>query len=235
MAACQNRQGAPQAAALTILSTGPIVTEATFGPWSDFVDPYGKEFLLAFFPLLVAIDAIGTLPILLGILEPATRPQRLRTINIALLTALVLGLAFLFLGHALLRFLDIEVEHFAIAGGIVLLAIALGEMLGSGFLRQMPLDTHEMMAIVPIGTPLTAGPGTLATLLLLGDLFSYAVVVPAFIANIAIAWLVFNFGSSIARFLGKGGLRATSKIAALLLAAIAVRLTVEGIKDAFAI
>lgn len=197
------------------------------------MDPYGKEFLLAFFPLLVAIDAIGTLPILLGILEPATRPQRLRTINIALLTALALGLSFLFLGHALLRFLDIEVEHFAIAGGIVLLAIALGEMLGSGFLRQQPPDAHEMLAIVPIGTPLTAGPGTLATLLLLSDLYSYAVVVPAFIANIAIAWLVFNYGSHIARFLGKGGLRATSKIAALLLAAIAVRLTVEGIKRAF--
>jgi multiple antibiotic resistance protein len=60
-------------------------------------------------------------------------------------------------------------------------------------------------------------------------------VVAAFIVNIAIAWVIFTFGSSIARVLGKGGLRASSKIAALLLAAIAVRLAVTGIKDTFAI
>jgi multiple antibiotic resistance protein len=199
------------------------------------MDPFGKEFLLAFFPLLVAIDAIGTVPILLGILETASPQQRRKAINIALLTALAVGLSFLFLGHALLRFLDIEVGHFAIAGGIILLAIALGELVGSGFLKQQPPDVRELAAIVPIGTPLTAGPGTLATLLVLTDQYSYGVVVAAFIVNIAIAWVIFTFGSSIARVLGKGGLRASSKIAALLLAAIAVRLAVTGIKDTFAI
>jgi len=192
---------------------------------------FGKEFLLAFVPLLVAIDAIGTLPIVLGLLEGSAPKERMRLINIALATATVLGFAFLFLGQAVLGLLDIEVDHFAIAGGIVLLALALRDLVG-GRLVDVP-DRREMIAVVPIGTPLTAGPGTLATLLLLSDRYGDGAVALAFVANIAAAWLIFRFADVVTAVLGKGGLRAMSKIANLLLAAIAVRLMVDGVIQAF--
>lgn len=195
------------------------------------MDSFGKEFLLSFVPILVAIDALGTLPVLLGIIETSPRAERLRVINVALLTALVLGLAFLFLGRSALRFMDIEVQHFAIAGGLVLLALAIRDMIGSAPVQQP--ERRELMAVVPIGTPLTVGPATLATLLLLSDQYSVSVVVLAFVANLALSWLVFAFGNHLAGFLGQGGLRAVSKIAHLLLAAIAVRLVVEGVRVVF--
>jgi multiple antibiotic resistance protein len=192
---------------------------------------FAKEFALAFVPLFVAIDAIGTLPIVLGLMEESKEPERVRIINIALMTAAVVGFAFLFLGKAVLRFLDIEVEHFAIAGGLVLLALALKDLTGTGMVDRP--DRQEMIAVVPIGTPLTAGPGTLATLLLLTDRLNDGAVALAFIANIVAAWLTFRFGDPVARVLGRGGLKAMSKIANLLLAAIAIRLVVDGVTKAF--
>lgn len=195
------------------------------------MDNFGKEFGLAFLPLFVAIDAIGMLPVILGLLEESTPAERVRIINIALATATVLGFGFLFLGLAILRFLDIEVEHFAIAGGIVLLGLALKDLVGGGL--EYEVEKRELIAVVPIGTPLTAGPATLATLLLLSDRLHDGAVALAFITNIAVAWLIFRFADRVAGFLGKGGLRAMSKIANLLLAAIAVRLIVDGVITAF--
>ncbi len=195
------------------------------------MESYGKEFLLAFLPLFVAIDAIGTLPLILGIIQEIPFKQRARITNIALLTATSLGFAFLFLGKWILRFLGIEVEHFAIAGGLVLLVLAIKDIVGSGFI-DVP-EKQEMLGVVPLGTPLTAGPATLATLLLLTDRYGVGVVAPAFLVNIGIAWLVFTFGPGIARILGKGGLRALSKISSLLLGAIAARLILGGLKAVF--
>ncbi len=192
---------------------------------------FGKEFALAFVPLFVAIDAVGTLPIVLGLLEDSKQAERARIINIALMTAAAVGFAFLFLGRAVLRFLDVEVEHFAIAGGLVLLALALKDLTGAGMVEKP--ERQEMIAVVPIGTPLTAGPGTLATLLLLTDRYNDGAVALAFIANIVAAWLTFRFADPVARVLGKGGLKAVSKVANLLLAAIAIRLVVDGVNKAF--
>ena len=197
------------------------------------MDSYGKEFLLAFLPLFVAIDPLGNLPIVLGVTKEMNLRQRLRVINIAIATAVVLGMAFLFLGKALLRFLDIEVEHFAIAGGVVLLVVSIRELIGVGFV-EMDAE-QEMMAVVPIGTPLLAGPAVLASLLLLNDQYSEGVVVPAFLSNMFVAFVIFGLGNVVAGVLGKGGLRAISKVAALLLSAIAVRLIVVGIDDTFSI
>ena len=197
------------------------------------VDPsYGKQFLLSFVPLFVAIDAVGTLAIIVGIIRDTPPRTRLKVVNIALMTALILGFVFLLVGREILRFLGIEVAHFAIAGGLVLLALGIREILGGRPPQDVP-EQRELLAVVPIGTPLTAGPATLATLLVLTDKYSLGAVAPAYLANIAIAWVVFFYGASIAAFLGRGGLLALSKVASLLLAAIAVKLIVDGVTTAF--
>ncbi|MBI3744762.1 MAG: MarC family protein [Chloroflexi bacterium] len=193
---------------------------------------YGKQFLLSFVPLFVAIDAVGSLAIIVGIIRDTPTRTRLRIVNIALTTALILGFVFLLVGREILRFLGIEVEHFAIAGGLVLLALGIREILGGKSIQDTP-EQRELLAVVPIGTPLTTGPATLATLLVLNDKYSLGVIAPAYLANMAIAWLVFFYGASIAAFLGRGGLLALSKVASLLLAAIAVKLIIDGVTKAF--
>ena len=197
------------------------------------MDPsYGKQFLLSFVPLFVAIDAIGSLAIIVGIIRDTPTRTRLRIVNIALTTALVLGFVFLLVGREILRFLGIHVEHFAIAGGLVLLALGVREILGGKPVQDAP-EQRELLAVVPIGTPLTTGPATLATLMVLNDKYSLGAVAPPYLANMAIAWVVFFYGASIAAFLGRGGLLALSKVASLLLSAIAVKLIIDGVTKAF--
>src|SRR3972149_1686686 len=141
----------------------------------------GKEFLLSFVPLFVAIDALGNLPIILTLSEQMTSRERIRMVYIAILTASLVGLGFFFVGKYILELLNISVAHFAIAGGLVLLGLSMRDLV-TGKLMEVP-PKEEMIAVVPIGTPLIVGPATLTTLLLLRDEYLLWVVLVAFALN----------------------------------------------------
>lgn len=122
--------------------------------------------------------------------------------------------------------MGISVGSFSIGGGIILLVLSVNYMIGRG---SGDIIKEEMVAIVPIGTPLTAGPATIATLLLLATQFPIYYVVISFTLNILIVWVIFMGSTYIMRFLGRGGVRAISKISSLLLAAIAVNMIIKGL------
>lgn len=191
-----------------------------------------ENLLLAFIPILVAMDAVGTLPILLGLSENMEPRERIRMVRYAMFTALGLGLGFIALGKVVFWLMGIEVYDFLVAGGLILFILATRELLIERRAEQVPAD-GGLIGVVPLGTPLIVGPAVLTTLLLLIDRYEGALgivaVIIAFIVNLAIAWLIFAQGNRIARFLGRSGLRAASKIAMLLLAAIAVTMIREGV------
>ena len=186
--------------------------------------------LLTFVPLLIAIDALGNLPLVLSLEEGMSHKQRRHLVNVAIVTASVVGLAFLLAGRGILRLLGISVGHFAIAGGLVLLALAMRDLVTSKLVEETVVK-EEMVAAVPVGTPLTVGPATLTTLLLLSDQYGMPLVLLSFALNMGAAWLVFVQGNRLLGFLGQGGLRAVSKVASLLLAAIGVRMIVRGLEQ----
>ena len=196
-----------------------------------------KDLGLAFIPLFVAMDAVGTLPILLGLSENMAPKERTRMVRYAMITALGLGLGFIALGKIVFWLLGIEVFDFLVAGGLILFILAARELLVERRGEQIPTD-GGMIGVVPLGTPLIVGPAVLTTLLLLIDRYQGALgvtaVVIAFCINLAIAWLIFAQGNRIAGFLGRAGLRAASKIAMLLLAAIAVMMIREGLTQILA-
>lgn len=190
-----------------------------------------NQFVHSLVPIFVAIDAVGTLPIIISVSEQMTKDERTRTVNLAMVTASSMGLGFLLVGKYLLSFLSISVGHFAIAGGLVLLGLSMRDLV-AGKMMDVPLK-EEMVAIVPIGTPLTVGPATLTTVLLLSGQYHLYIVVTAFVINLVGAWLIFRQANLVIGFLGHGGVRATSKVASLLLAAIAVRMVIKGLTIAF--
>jgi multiple antibiotic resistance protein len=190
-----------------------------------------NQFVHSLVPIFVAIDAVGTLPIIISVSEQMTKDERTRTVNLAMVTASSMGLGFLLVGKYVLSFLSISVGHFAIAGGLVLLGLSMRDLV-AGKLMDLPLK-EEMVAIVPIGTPLTVGPATLTTVLLLSGQYHLYIVVTAFVINLVGAWLIFRQANLVIGFLGHGGVRATSKVASLLLAAIAVRMVIKGLTIAF--
>ncbi len=193
-----------------------------------------EHLLLSFIPIFVAMDAIGTLPIVLGLSEHMMASERTRMVRQAMITALGLGLGFIALGKIVFLLIGIEVADFLVAGGLILLILAIRELLTERRAPQIAAP-EDMIGVVPIGTPLVVGPAVLTTLLLLIDRYSIegvvgiSVVIISFVLNLAIAWLLFAQGNRVANFMGKGGLRAASKISMLLLAAIAVKMIREGV------
>jgi multiple antibiotic resistance protein len=185
-----------------------------------------EDFVKTFVPLLIVIDAFGNLPFVISLSEGITRAERRKMINIAVVTAAVLGLAFLFLGRWILDLLGISVGAFAVAGGLILLVLSIRYILTGHIVEVIK---EEMVAVVPIGTPLTVGPATITTLLILATQFPIYLVLISFALNIAVAWMVFMLSGWFVRVLGQGGIKAVSKVFSLLLAAIAVTMIIDGL------
>jgi len=188
-----------------------------------------QEFGLTFVPLFVAMDAIGVLPILLPLAQDMKANERRRVIRLAMLTALGLGLGFVAIGKGIFLFLGIEVADFLVAGGLILFILAAKDLITGKMMEAEASVGADMVGVVPLGTPLVVGPAVLTTLLILTDLYSIVIVIVSFIINLAIAWLLFAQANRVVAFLGQGGVRATSKIVSLFLAAIAIKMIRQGV------
>jgi len=186
-----------------------------------------QSFILTFVPLFIVIDALGNLPFVISLSEGMSREERRKMIHIATVTATIVGLVFLFLGQLILQVLDISVGSFAIAGGLILLILSIKYMTTG---RMVEAIKEEMVAVVPIGTPLTVGPATITTLLLLATQFPLYMVLISFTLNMLITWAILLSSNQIVRFMGKGGLKALSRVFSLLLAAIAVNMIIHGLE-----
>ncbi len=188
------------------------------------------SFVFTFVPLFIVIDAIGNLPFVISASEGMSKPERRKMINIVVITAAIVGLLFLFLGQFILNAMDISFGSFAIAGGLILLALSIRYMI-TGQMVESDKESRkeEMVAVVPIGTPLTVGPATITTLLLLVKEYPLYWVLISFALNLFIVWIVCMLGNWIAKFLGVGGIKAVSRVFSLLLAAIAVSMVFKGL------
>ena len=186
-----------------------------------------QSFVLTFVPLFIVIDALGNLPFVISLSEGMSKKERRKMIHIATVTATIVGLVFLFLGQFILQVLGISVGSFAIAGGLILLVLSIKYMTTG---RMVEAIKEEMVAVVPIGTPLTVGPATITTLLLLASQFPPYVVLSSFALNMLLTWVIFLSSNQIVRFMGKGGLKAVSRVFSLLLAAIAVNMIIHGLE-----
>jgi len=186
-----------------------------------------QSFVFTFVPLFIVMDPLGNLPFIISLSEGMSGRERRNMIHIAIVTATVVGLVFLFFGRFILKILDISVGSFAIAGGLILLVLSIKYMTSG---QMVELIKEEMAAVVPIGTPLISGPATITTLLLLTTQFSLYIVLISFTINIFLSWVIFLLSSWIFRFMGMGGLKAVSKVFSLLLAAIAVSMIIRGLE-----
>jgi multiple antibiotic resistance protein len=182
----------------------------------------------ALVPVFVAMDPVGAVPLV--VVWTADLPARewSRQLRDAIVTALVLGLLFVVAGKWLLAALGVGVPDFLVAGGLILLALAVSDLVAGGGHEGRGSVPRPDFGAVPIGTPLLAGPATLATLILLSDRYGLAVAALALLLNLVLAWWLFRRAGDITRLLGTNGLRAASKVASLLLAAIAIKFVREG-------
>lgn len=187
------------------------------------------EFWLCFVPLFIAVDAVGVLPIFLSLTKGMERQKVRKIIYLSVATAAVVALAFLALGTAILDLLGITVADFMVAGGILLFVLAMADLLmDEKLLRQVDAGS---LGAVPLGMPMIAGPAVLTTSMLLLNQYGAWWTAIAIVANILIAGVVFSFSGAISNALGRTGENIISKIAMLLLAAIAVMMVRKGVES----
>ena len=184
-----------------------------------------EKFLLAFIPVFVAIDPIGLVAIFMGLGTSASHENRKRQAFLGLVTGLLVAVGFIFLGKAIFAALGITVADFQVAGGLILLALAVRELVGYG---RADRDTDNEFGVVPLGMPLIAGPALLTALLILTDSVGVIFTLLSLVVNLAIVAIALCNAEWFARLMGRQGLRGVSKIIALLLAAIAISLIRRG-------
>lgn len=184
-----------------------------------------KSFLLTFIPLFVAIDAVGILPVYISLVEGIPDKEKRHIAKQSVITAFLVAISFLFLGNFVFSLLGIGLADFMIAGGILLLIISISDILR---VKERQLTGSETLGVVPIGTPLLAGPATLTTLIILAGNHGYPVVIFSLSVNLFIAWIMLDRAQLVIKIMGLHGIKAFAKVMALLLSAIAVSLIKKG-------
>lgn len=189
--------------------------------------PVAEKFLQAFIPMFVAIDPIGLAAIFLGLGQGVAPERRQQIGRQATLTGGAVALLFLFLGANIFKALGISVSDFQIAGGFILFILAAREIILSA---ALPAKLPHDFGVVPLGMPLIAGPALITTLILLSQALGVRIALAALFANLILVVLAFTYSERLGRLIGTTGLRAISKIIAMLLAAIAVHMIRQGLK-----
>ena len=184
------------------------------------------KFLQAFIPLFVAIAPVGLAAIFLGLGQGVAPTVRHRIAWQATVTGGVVALGFLFLGQNVFTAVGVSVKDFQIAGGLILFILAARDLTQA---EGAPTKLPEDFGIVPLGMPLIAGPAMITTLLLLVQTQGMAVTLEALAVNLVLIVLAFVCSEWLGRTIGRMGLRAISKIIAMLLAAIAVAMIRRGL------
>jgi multiple antibiotic resistance protein len=184
-------------------------------------------FLKSFIALFVAIDVIGALPFLVGLTKGLSDADRKSLIYRATISALVIGVVFIFVGREIFSFLGITENDFKVAGGLLLIVFAIRDLLVTAS-HQGSLPPARV-GIVPIAIPLMMGPAALTTLMIGSEQFGVLTVVASLVLNLVIVLVLFLRANIIVHWIGEDASDAMNKIFSLLIAAIGVMFVRSGI------
>jgi MarC family membrane protein len=193
-----------------------------------------KFFWEVFVTLLVITDPPGIVPVFLGMTRDRPAAERRRLAWQAAVVAFGVIVAFALFGRSILGYLGVELPALQTAGGLLLLLVSLQLLTGQA---SDPVELERSkanVAFVPLGTPLLAGPGAIvATMLFVqrtngrGDIVAFGL---AIVTVTAVLWLAMRFSGAVLRILRDSGAELLTRIAGLLLSAIAVQLIIGAVR-----
>ncbi|MTD55060.1 MarC family protein [Amycolatopsis pithecellobii] len=184
--------------------------------------------------LVVIMDPPGTVPVFLSLVGRKSPAARARAARQAVLVSLLVISLFAVAGQAILAYLGIGIPALQGAGGLLLLLIALDLLTGKG--SSSPEVVEDVnVALVPLGTPLLAGPGAIAATIVFvrqagGQLGSYVALAVAILVVHLVIYLCMRYSGLLIRVIRESGIVLLAKVAGLLLAAIAVQLIANSVR-----
>ena len=192
-----------------------------------------KYFWEVFVTLLVITDPPGIVPVFIAMTADHSATERKRLAWQAAVVALGVIVVFAVFGRQILAYLGVQLPSLQAAGGLLLLLVALELLTG----RSDPAELERAkanVAFVPLGTPLLAGPGAIVATMLfvqrIGSVGGAVAFGAAIVAVVAALWLAMRFSGVILRLLRSSGVELLTRIAGLLLSAIAVQLIVDAVR-----
>lgn len=201
------------------------------------------EYTRFFTALFVILDPFAAVPIFLVLTKTYSAVERGRIANIAAVTVLLVLVVAALTGETLLNGMGTSLASFRVGGGIVLLLMALAMLQGqTDAVRTTPAEEAEAedrhsIAVVPLAIPLLAGPGSISTVIIQmhrSDTDYHGLLVILSIALVCLfLWLVLRMATTIGRMLGQIGLNIINRLFGLILAAIAVEIMANGLKQLF--
>jgi multiple antibiotic resistance protein len=168
--------------------------------------------------LFAVIDILGSIPLIIKIKESSGPIHEARTS----IVSLFIMLGFLILGESILKLFGVSIEAFAVAGALILFAMAMEMILGVRLFRDEV--SGKTASIVPLAFPIIAGAGTMTTLVSLKAEFQQINILLAIIINVIIVYIVLKLTRRIETILGIGGIAILKKVFGIILLAIAIKL-----------
>jgi len=202
-------------------------------------------FINSFILFFVTIDTIGNLPFFLSLTENAKVKKRNEIAIKSTIIAFFILIAFAYIGRYLLEAIGVSLDSLKIAGGIILMFIAIDILFEKRKIRrekkvEEALDekNYDEITIFPIAIPFIAGPSALATIILLiGNYANFPefqiTVILALVAALIVGLILMIGGSYFVKFLPKQFLHTTARVMAFILAALATQFIIDGIKASF--
>lgn len=176
------------------------------------------ELFKATMVLFAVVDIIGSIPIIIKLKEEAGEIHALRTSIVALL----IMVAFLFLGESILNLFHVDVKSFAVAGSLILFAMSLEMILGVKLFRDEV--SGKTASIVPLAFPIIAGAGSMTSIISLRAEYAEINIVAAIVINIVVVFIVLKLTRVLEKLLGPGGIAILKKVFGIILLAIAIKL-----------
>ena len=180
-----------------------------------------NAFMHAFVTLLVIMDPFGGLPVFMTLTKDYSEERAKRSAHRAARVSLILLTIFVFIGEGVLEFFGISIFSFQVGGGLILL------LLGLLYVLNITLGDDKDYSkdiVIPMATPLIAGPGAITAIILLVSQYGTWVPLIAMLANLLIFWVAMYYARYIKKFVGEQGLEIMSRIMGLLLVALAIEM-----------
>ncbi len=190
------------------------------------------SFIAAFVLIFMVLDPLGNVPMFLFVLQNIPPERRKAIIIRELLFALVILMIFLFIGRYILDALRVTESSLGIAGGVILMLIAVRMVFSSsGEIFKVELESEPL--IFPLAVPLTAGPAAMTTVILImgKDPSRWWDWLLAFFCAWFISSVILFFSSNLNRILGRRGLLACERLMGMLLTTVAVQMFIDGLRQ----
>jgi multiple antibiotic resistance protein len=188
----------------------------------DFI----SDLTRAIIALFIIVDPFGNIPIFTGLTENMAADNRKKVYNTAVLVGFILLLVFAFTGQEILTLFGLSIFSFEVAGGILLLIIAIRILLSG---PHETAENPESIGAVPIAIPLLVGPGAITTTIFNLQAYGTIIAIGAVVAVLSLTWVILRFIDGIYKFLGKTGSLVIARVMALLIAAIAIQYILTGV------